>query len=337
MSHAHEMGRHRTPMSAELRALEKRLREVASTQGGVITAEQCHRLGADTAAIRWLLAGGGWRRLRRGVYGDAAFRARDRTGHLHRCAAVMAGLRTTAAVVSHTSAARVLGLPLPPRVDPRVTLTRRPPAPTSGPRSSTTVEVGVHLAHYDDADVVLVDGVSVLAGARLVLDCCDAMPPDSALAVADAALGRGITSLARLWAELEHRRGRPRTKLARLVVERSDGLAESWFESSSRWWLLESGLPRPELQVRFADERGLVVAKVDMLMRVAGTVGEADGAGKYDEPGSLFAEKQREDWLRDSHRLEVVRWVPQEMRTPTGRAHVVHRFWRAFARGRRAS
>jgi hypothetical protein len=61
-------------------------------------------------------------------------------------------------------------------------------------------------------------------------------------------------------------------------------------------------------------------------------VGEADGAGKYDGPGSLFAEKRREDWLRDVHRVGVVRWVPEEMRTATGRSTVVERFHRAFER-----
>jgi hypothetical protein len=66
------------------------------------------------------------------------------------------------------------------------------------------------------------------------------------------------------------------------------------------------------------------------------TVGEADGAGKYDEPGGRFAEKRREDWLRDAHQVEVVRWVPGEMRTGAGRAKVVDRFGRAAARGRRA-
>ena len=88
-------------------------------------------------------------------------------------------------------------------------------------------------------------------------------------------------------------------------------------------------MPRPRLQVAFTDGRGRS-ARVDMLFdRV---VGEADGAGKYDEPGALFAEKQREDWLRDLHRLEVVRWVPAEMRSRRGRAEVVGRFARAAAR-----
>ncbi|MGH3614578.1 MAG: hypothetical protein ACRDRK_18710 [Pseudonocardia sp.] len=72
------------------------------------------------------------------------------------------------------------------------------------------------------------------------------------------------------------------------------------------------------------------MARVDML--IGRVVGEADGAGNYDEPGSLFAEKQREDWLRDVHQVEVVRWVPREMRNPPARELVVKRFHRALAR-----
>ena len=52
----------------------------------------------------------------------------------------------------------------------------------------------MHVVDYDDADVLEVAGVPVLAGARLVLDCCDVLAPDSALAVADAALARELTT-----------------------------------------------------------------------------------------------------------------------------------------------
>ena len=54
-------------------------------------------------------------------------------------------------------------------------------------------------------------------------------------------------------------------------------------------------------------------------MLVDRVVGEADGVGTHAEPGVLFAEKQREDWLRDVHQLEVVRWVLAEMRSRSGR------------------
>jgi hypothetical protein len=89
------------------------------------------------------------------------------------------------------------------------------------------------------------------------------------------------------------------------------------------------------LIVRLLADGSSLVAKVDML--IGRVVGEADGAGKYDEPGALFAEKRREDWLRDVHRVEVVRWVPAEMRSRQGRADVVGRFLRAAERAPRAS
>ncbi len=179
----------------------------------------------------------------------------------------------------------------------------------------------------------MVAGVPVLAGARLVVDCCDVLPPDSALAVADAALARELTT--------SRPRSTPRCDAAgpgheppigspSWSSDRADPLAANWFESSSRWWLLEAGLPRPRLQVPFSRRTRSRTRTVDML--IGRVVGEADGAGKYDDPGAIFAEKQREDWLRDVHRVEVVRWVPAEMRSRSGRAEVVARFTRAAAR-----
>ncbi|MPZ65899.1 MAG: hypothetical protein GEU83_10420 [Pseudonocardiaceae bacterium] len=95
------------------------------------------------------------------------------------------------------------------------------------------------------------------------------------------------------------------------------------------------GPPAAGLQVRFADADGLVRARVDMFLPEYRTVGEADGAGKYADPGALFTEKQREGWLRDAHHLQVVRWVPPEMANAGGRAAVVDRFHRAFVRNSR--
>ena len=308
---------------------------IAHQQGGVITARQCHELGATDSDLRRLLGSGEWRRVRRGVYTGSRRPGPD--AHQRRCAAVLAGLTAGTGVVSHVSPARLLGLPMPPRVDPRVSITRRPPAPTNGPRSGAAARLAVHLADYDDADVRYVDGVPILAGARLVLDCCDAMPPDSALAVADAALTRGLTDPEQLRAEVFRRRGRPGSRVARLVVERAAPGPQSWFESMSRWWLLEAGLPRPQLQVPFPTGTSDRDPAVDMWFAEQRTVGEADGAGKYDEPGSLFSEKLREDWLRDTYGVEVVRWVPREMRTPARRGMVVARFHRAFVRGRRTA
>ena len=322
------MGRRPSPLSPFLLTLDARMREVARPQGGVVTAAQCRALGVADAAVRRLISAGTWTRARHGVYADASFRAPEVDARHHaRCAALLACL-TAPAVVSHLSAARLLGLPLPPgQNDERACVTRRPPAPTNDPLLGD-----VHVVDYDDADVLTVDGVPVLAGARLVVDCCDVLPPESALAVADVALARRLTTVADLRAAIWARRHRPNARVREQVAERADPLAESWFESISRWWLLEAGLPRPRLQVPFADADGRVRARVDML--IGRVVGEADGAVKYTDPAAILAEKQREDWLRDVHRLEVVRWVPAEMRSPAGRAEVVARFTRAAARAR---
>lgn len=312
-------------MSCELQLLGERMRGLAAARGGVVTATECRRLGADPTAIRTLVGSGDWHRARRGIYRDAHFRPPPADpDHHQRCAALLAGL-SGPAVVSHLSAVRLLGLPLPPRAPSRAGITRRPPAPTNDPLLGD-----VHVTDYDDADVRVLGGVPVLAGARLVLDCCTELAPESALALADAALARGLTTHDEPVRQLDRWRGRPGSRAASAVVDRADAGAESWFESVSRWWLLEAGLPRPVLQEPF-HHRG-VRARVDLWFPEQRTVGEADGAGKYDEPGALFAEKRREDWLRDVHQVEVVRWVPPEMRTPAGRAEVVARFRRAFGR-----
>lgn len=321
------MARHRQPLTPALLSLQQRMRELAGPQGGVMSAAQFRRLGGDRTALRHLVDAGQWHPVRRGVYGDRTFRlpARVDARHHRACAGLLAGLAGPA-VVSHISAAQLLGLPLPPTIDERVHLTRRPPAATNDP-----LLADVHVGDYSDADVRLVFGVPVLAGARLVHDCCGVMPPDSALAVADAALFRRITTRSALAATVVARRGRQWSRWAETVVARADPGGRSWFESSSRWWLLELGLPVPRLQVPFSCADGEPKV-VDMWFAAHRTVGEADGAGKYEEPGALFAEKRREDWLRDAHQVEVVRWVPAEMRSWPGREGVRDRFLRAFAR-----
>jgi hypothetical protein len=132
----------------------------------------------------------------------------------------------------------------------------------------------------------------VLAGPRMVLDCCSLLAADAALAVADAAVRGHCTTLLELASELASRRGRPGVGGAGVIVGRADPLAESWLESVSRWWLAEAGLPPPVLQQRFLDEAGVVRARADFWFPEHRTVGEADGAGKYTEPGSLYAEKR---------------------------------------------
>lgn len=325
------MGRHREPLTPELCEISERMRSCAARQGGVITARRCASLGADATVIRRLLGAGGWRRARRGVYRDMSFAARRLPGPAvaqHARSAGLVAALGSGTVVSHVTAARLLDLPLPPGAPNDVVLTRRPPARSNRVGPSTRV----HVADYTDLDVREVYGVPVLAGPRLVLDCCSALSPPDALAVADAALGRNLVTGAELRSALHRRRRWPGVRTAALVVGRADPLAENWLESVSRWWLAEAGLPRPVLQQRFVDDRGTVRARADFWFPEQGVVGEADGEGKYAQPSALYAEKMREDWLRDRYQVEVVRWVTAEMIDPRSRATVLDRFRRAIDR-----
>jgi hypothetical protein len=270
-----------------------------------------------------------WTRPRRAVYADPAFApaAADHR-HVEAAAALLAAVGP-ATVLSHTSAARLLGMPQPAaRWPDQVCISRPPGAHGNVPRGAF-----VHVAAWDPADVVVVEGLPVLGGARMVLDCATVIPGQDALAVADAAIRQGITTYAALVDERIRRSAHPRAPQMGRVAARADGLSESWFESASRWWILEAGLPVPVLQHEL--RAGGRVARVDMLFEEMATVGEADGALKYsgvDGPRALVEEKRREEWIRDEFGLEVVRWMPVDIATPRARRAWLQRMTAAFRR-----
>jgi hypothetical protein len=111
-------------------------------------------------------------------------------------------------------------------------------------------------------------------------------------------------------------------------VSFADARSESPLESLGRVRFDEQGLPPPDLQVLVADGDG-AFARVDQCWEEHRTVAEADGALKYATAADLFAEKRREDRLRDAG-FEVVRYTWDDaLRRPDALAARVRR---AFAR-----
>ncbi len=94
------------------------------------------------------------------------------------------------------------------------------------------------------------------------------------------------------------------------VVPLADPRRESALESLSYGRMLQAGLPLPELQVRITTPVGDVYP--DNLWPAHMLVGEADGLGKYDNPGSLAAEKIRQQALEELGYM-VVRWTSEQM------------------------
>lgn len=220
-------------------------------------------------------------------------------------------------VVSHTSAAVMLGLPLWRTRLSRVHVSR---FMREGTRASTWVQPHAVSAAMPS---VLVDGIAVTAPARTVLDCARLLDFEQAVVIADAALQRGMVNRSELEMELEGSAGMWGVARARAVVEFADGRSESPGESRSRVLFAQSSLPEMALQYAIRDERGILVARVDFAIPELRVAGEFDGKVKYgrllrpdQDPGQVvFEEKQREDAVRDLD-WEMVRWIWNDLPVP---------------------
>ncbi|MGX5656374.1 hypothetical protein ACWKWC_16495 [Geodermatophilus nigrescens] len=236
-------------------------------------------------------------------------------------------------VVSHASAAVLLGLPLWRIGTERVHVTRRPPAAGSG-----SARVHLHVARLADDETTCVDGVVTTSVARTVVDLARTESYESAVVTADAALAAGAVRRDELQACLARMGPVPGTRRAARVLAFADGRSESVGESRSRVLIERLGLPAPDLQVRIVRPDRTLVARCDFGWRDRTTVGEFDGRVKYRADGSgrdpadaVYREKLREDEIRDS-RWEVARWGWADLDTP---AVVARRITRAFARAGR--
>ena len=290
----------------------------------VLTRKQA-LLAVPASEVDAHVRAGRWLALRRGVYltapalpGDPALRH----ALLVRAAVLAAG---TACVGSHESAALVHGLPLPFGYDgrPRVSRCRdpgRPSARTCAPLVST---VPVH-------ERVEVLGAPVTSLPRTAVDLARTGLPLTAVVVLDGALRAGVSRRA-LQRVLDAQAGWPGVAVARDRMAFADGKAETALESVSRLRMAQLELPPPRLQVVLGDA-ARAVGRVDFYWERFRTVGEADGRLKYAGAADLFAEKLREDALRDAG-YEVFRWTWDEA---VHRPEVIReRAARAFTRGSR--
>jgi hypothetical protein len=243
----------------------------------------------------------------------------QRAEHLHRVKLLAAALPADA-VISHESAAVVLGYPvyaLPAAV--KVTRTRG--------RGVRTSDVHVHVAQLRPKDIVVVDGVQVTSGARTTVDLARRLPFRESLVVADGAMRRRV-SRAEMNDVLRHQWTWPRIRAAMLTVRHANGKAESALESVVRSRFIELGLPMPELQMNiFA--AGRWIARVDFDWSAYNAVGEADGRVKYLED-ELWREKVRQEALEDTDR-EVIRWTWRTAHAPDD--EFAARVWRKLRRG----
>jgi hypothetical protein len=313
------------------------LRRQADKQLGLFTRAQAKKAGVAARELDRQRRARNLVAVRRGVYLDRvawASSAADPASR-HLLEAVARRLVTTGdVVISHQSAAAVLGYRLldgPPR---------RPTLTVARPAGSPPLRLhDLYTGDLPRQDRLRRGDVEMTSGPRTVADCCRSLGRDAALVVADSALREGVPR-AQVLEVLSRCRTWPGAVLAKDVVLFADGRSESVLETLARQWFLEQGLPAPEPQARLlAASGGRFLARVDFFWPEFRTVCEMDGRLKYApereaRPGSpgdpLFEEKKREDRLRE-HGAEVVRgyWSDRHDRG----AALADRLTQAFARG----
>lgn len=295
------------------------LEELLRAQGGIVTYRQA--VDAKVSG-RQLRPGGSLIRLRQGVFADreryVAAAPHEKVLLQVAAARLISGVDLVAA---GRTAALAHALPILGKADEVELVERKDLRPLHHGNS----------CRLDTAHVVQLDGVPVTSLARTAVDVARRHGFASGAVTADAVLARGVPR-EELLAAVDDCRGWSGSRTARRVAEFADPLAETPLESLGRARFVEHGLPPCELQVVLGDADG-PIGRVDHYWAAQRTVAEGDGALKYAAPVDLFAEKRREDRLREAG-FEVVRYTWDEvLRTPeVVVARVLAAFTRAAAR-----
>jgi hypothetical protein len=267
---------------------------------GLFTAAEARLAGYGPGEIRSLCARGRWIRLRRGVFVTAEDVAADeQPDRRHRmdCLAVLLSLDRPSALLSHVSAARLWGLPVPRQAESTIRLTD--PAQWRRGRGWQMT-----CAPLPPADRWRTGPLRVTSAPRTLIDCAREWPLEDAVVAMDAVVlaGRATVGELRAAAAAVHRW--PGASRAVRAAAFADGRAESPLETRGRLRIVGAGLPAPELQVEIRTGDRLV-GVVDAWFDEAAVAVEFDGRVKYAAPWRdrsparvLWEEKRREDELR---------------------------------------
>jgi predicted transcriptional regulator of viral defense system len=293
------------------------LRALAERRYGVFTASEARAAGYGHPEIRHLCSSGRWLRLRQGVYISSEDRDRAETdGRLHRvdCLAALLFLDRPRTTVSHASAARLWGFPVPRHAATPLRLTD----PDRWRRGEGFL---MSRASLPPGTVWYAGPVRVTSAARTLADCAREWPLEDAVVAMDAALFAGRTTAVDLSAGAAAVGRWPGAPRAVRAARLADGRAESPLETRGRLRMVGSGLPPTNLQMEIRSG-GRRIAVVDAWFEEAAVAVEFDSRIKYTDPWRkrtpervLWEEKRREDELRALN-IRVVRIVDADLGAP---------------------
>lgn len=296
--------------SRRARRLDREARDAVGME--VTRAARLAAEGSDRIALTRQVRAGALVRVRHGAYASA-LGADAVERHLQLVAATWP-LLGESAVLSHSSAAVLHGLPTWERELAKVTITRR-----EGGHGRAGAWLHARLGKLEPDQVCQMQELRVTSLARTAVDRACGLSFERAVATLDATLRAGVTR-----SELEDAvrlaKRRHGVGVARAALTFADGASESVGESISRVLIAQFGLPAPALQVEVRDRRGRWVARSDFGWLEQRVIGEFDGRVKYlgDEASvadTVMREKAREQAIRDAGWV-VVRWTWADLFDP---------------------
>ena len=300
---------------------------------GFFTRAEARDAGYDDRAVERAVRGRVWHRFRRGYYtfSDVWCALDDVQRHRVRSHAVLRSLGRKVAL-SHVSGVIEHGIATWGIDLDRVHVTR-----LDGAAGRVEGDVVHHEGACVEADLLECAAGLVLTPARCVLEAGSrAGGGERALVMSDSLLHLGLSNEGELADTFRRLEQWPWMRRMHIPVRMADAGAATPGESRGRWLFRTCGLPRPETQFAVYDGSNQLVGTTDWCWPTEGLLGEFDGAVKYGrilQPGQdvgavVFAEKRREDLLREITGFPMVRLVWSDYDRPRVTASRIERLLR---------
>lgn len=299
---------------------------------GFFTTAQVHDLGYDDKAIAREVKSKTWQRIRRGYFVladtwaglDEAERHRVRSHMVLHSLGPVVALSHVSGVIEHGIATWGMDLRC-------VHVTR-----LDGGAGRIEGDVVHHEGVCLEDDLRVHDGHRVLAPVRCVIEAGSRAEGAARLVPLDSLLHLGLGTPESLAAQFARMERWPYIRAMRIPVRMADGGAQTPGETLGRHLFWVAHLPCPVTQFEVRDVDGTLVGTCDWAWPGHELLGEFDGRVKYGRllrPGQdagdvVFAEKQREDRLRELTGFSMVRIVWTDYDRPRLTARRVERLLR---------
>lgn len=287
---------------------------------GFFTRGNARDAGCDDKDIAAAARSGVWHRFRRGYYtlGELWTVMDPVERHRVRSAAVQHSLGSAVAL-SHVSACVAHGLDIWGLPLDRVHVTR-----LDGGAGRVEGDVVHHVGTALAGDITDVGGQPVMRPVRAAVEAVGRASSEVALAHFDSLLRAGLSDPDELMDQFNAMECWPFTRHLHLPVRMADPRSQSVGESRGKWFFFWHGIPAPIPQFEVRDSDGNLLGTCDWGWPAQGLLGEFDGHMKYarllrpgQDPGSVvFAEKQREDAIREATDMRMIRIVWSDYERP---------------------